>query len=263
MAHKIKFSAVYLYVLLFVIVLLHGTGLIKKAYNYKEPDFGYTKKEIILRSDPLRLVFSNGYIAIHCWRLQLTEDSGLACFFDVKGVAYATFKAIWRIEKIGPDSLSAICEWPDLPIKQNWRFLLKEGKLEWQVYLESSENIAINHIGLVFSFKNNYREWTSSSKQGKMPVLEALEQRQNVVTPVGLNAVGLSVRGQDARFFPVLGLSLGKGTFLNEILLSTCRDMFTSVAFSSVSISGDESLKMLKNSKVLLSSGEIKLLNER
>lgn len=263
LAYKIKFRIAYFYFFLFAMALLYGAELIRNAYNYREVDLRYSKKEIILKENALRLVFSNGYITMHYGKMQLTENSGLACFFTVKGVAYTTFKAMWKIEKVGSDELLAVTEWPGLPIKQIWHLLLKDGKLNWQVDLESNEDITINHIGVVFFFRNNYQEWVSPYEQGRMPVLDALQQRKDVSSQVSSNAVGLSASGKDTKLFPAVGLSLGEGVFLNEVLLSTCCDMFSRVTFSSISVGGIEPLRVFKNSKVPLSSGEISLFDKK
>jgi hypothetical protein len=263
MAHKIWLKITYLYFFLLVIALFYGAGLVKSAYNYREADLEYSKKEIILEENALRLVFSNGYITMHYGKVQLTENSGLACFFTIKGVAYTTFKAIWKIEKIRPDELFAATEWPGLPIRQIWHLLLKDGKLSWQVDLESKEDIAINHIGIVFSFKDKYQEWSSPYEQGRMPVLEVLQQRKDIRPQVISNTLGLIASGKGAKFFPAVGLSLGEGVFLNEVLLSSCRDMFSRGVFSSVSIGGAPSFRVFKNSKVFLSSGEINLFDKK
>ena len=263
MVKRLKFRAAYLYLLFIAVALLHGAGLIKKACNYNEADIAYSKREVILKNGALRLVFSNGYITSHFWQLQFTEDSGLACFFTVKGVPYASFKAIWKIKSLSPIELSATAEWPGLPIKQNWDFSLKEGKISCRVNLESDEDITINHIGIVFSLRDNYRQWASPDEQGSMPVLDVLQQRQNVSSQFTLNPLGLISISKDGKFFPVVGVSLDKGSFLNEVLLSTCRDMFSKAAFSSVSIGGKEPLKILKGEKITLFLGEISIFDRK
>ena len=263
MANKIDFRIVCLYFFLFAMALLFGMGLVRKAYNYREADLEYSKKEIILKENALKLVLSNGYITMHYGKVQITENSGLACFFTVKGVAYTTFKATWKIEKVGSNELLAVAEWPGLPIKQIWHLLLKDGRLSWQVDLESNEDIAVNHIGVVFSFRDKYREWTSPYEQGRMPVLEALQQRKDVRLQVTSNVFDLIAGGKDAKLFPVVELSLKKGVFLNKVLLSSCRDMFSRGIFSSVSLGGEEPLRVFKNSKIPLSSGQMDLFTKQ
>jgi len=243
--------------------LLHGVGLIRKTCNYREADHGYTRKEVVLENGTLRLVFSNGYITAHCGPLQFTENSGVACFFSVDGIPYASFKAVWEIEKISQAELSAVSEWPGLPIKQSWRFSLKDGKISWQVNLESSEDITINHIGLVFSFKDIYRKWASLYEHGEMPVLDVLEQKQNVNSQFPLNPLGLIANGKENKYFSAIGLNFTEDVFLKEVLLSSRRDMFSKAIFSCVSIGGEEELKIHKNEKIILSSGETRIFNKQ
>jgi hypothetical protein len=261
--HRTKFKIAYFYILIFVVACFYGAKLINSACNYQEADKEYSKKEIVLQEDKLRLAFNNGYISIYNGKIQLTENSGLACFFSVKGVAYSSFKAIWKIEKAESGEFIAAAIWPGLTTRQTWHFLLKDRKISWQVVLESDEDITINHVGLVFSFRNIYQEWVSAYAQGIMPVLKALQQREDVNLQVTLNALGLIAADRDARFFPMLGLSLGEGEFLNEVLLSSCRDMFTGSTFSSLAASGTDPLKMLKKEKLNLSSGEINLFDKK
>ena len=261
--HKVKYGVFYLYSFLFLIALLYGSRLIKSAYNYREAELEYSKKEIILGEDALKLVFNNGYIAIYSGKVQLTENCGLACFFTAKGVAYTTFKALWKIENVSSDELLAITTWPGFPVKQIWHFLLKDGKLSWQVDLESNEEITINHIGVVFFLRNNYQQWATYYEQDKMPALDVLEQHKDVSLQVNPNMVSLSPNDKEKKLFPSVGLCLKKGVFLNEFLLSSSRDMFSKVTFSSVTIGGLEPLRVLGNSKISLSSGKISLFNKK
>lgn len=261
--HKLKIKMVYLYSFIFLIVLLYGIGQIRSACNYKEAELEYYKKEIILEEKAFRLVFSNGYITIYHGEVQLTENSGLACFFTSGGVAYTTFKAAWKIEKLSFNELLAVAAWPGLPIKQIWHFLLKDDKLSWQVDLENSEDVTINHIGVVFFFRNNYQQWFTPYEQGRMPVLDALQLRKNVSLQVSSNFVGLSPSDKDAKSFLPLGLNLREDVILNEFLLSTCRDMFSKSIFSSISLGSIEPLRVLGNSKISLSSGKISLFNKK
>jgi len=263
MTNKVEFKIVCLYSFIIAMALLYGTGLIIKAYNYREADLAYTKKEIILEDNVLRLVFCNGYITMYHGETKFTEDSGLACFFTVKEADYATYKAIWKIEKFSPVELFASVRWPGLPFSQIWHILLKDEKLIWHIDLESSEDITINHTGLVFSFKNNYQEWVNYYEQGRMPVLDVLQQRKDVKFTSASGAVGLIASDKDAKLLPAVELILGKGVFLNEVLLSVCRDMFSGSPFSSISVGGVEPLRVLKNSRMLLSSGEINLFDKR
>ena len=261
--HKVKSKVAYLYFSLFLIALLYGVGLIRNACNYKEAELEYYKKEIILEENAFRLVFSNGYITIYHGEVQLTENSGLACFFTTDGVAYTTFKAAWKIEKLSFNELLAVAEWPGLPIKQIWHFLLKDDKLSWQVDLENSEDATINHIGVVFFFRNNYQQWFTLYEQGRMPVLDALQRRKDVSLQVSSNFVGLSPNDKDIKSFPPLGLNLREDVFLSEILLSTCRDMFSKSIFSSISVGGIDPLRVFKNGKMILASGEITLFHKK
>lgn len=261
--HKIKFRIAYLYFFLLAIALLYGAGLVRSAYNFREADFEYSKIEIILKKNALRLVLRDGYITMHYGKMRLTENSGLACFFIAKGIEYATFKARWKIEKISSEELLAVTTWPGLPIKQIWHLWLKDGKLGWQVDLESNEEIVVKNIGVVFFFRANYQEWASYYEQGRMPVLNILQQRKDVSTQGSLNAVAISATGKEARLFPAVGLSLGKGVLLNKVWLSSCRDMFSKDVFSSISVGGLGPLRVLKNRKVYLSSGEINLFDKK
>jgi len=263
MTNKVEFKIVCLYFFIIAMVLLYGTGLITKAYNYREADLAYTKKEIILEDNVLRLAFCNGYITMYHGETKFTEDSGLACFFTVKEADYATYKGIWKIEKFSLVELLASVRWPGLPFSQIWHILLKDEKLIWHIDLESSEDIMINLTGLVFSFKNNYQEWANYYEQGRMPVLDVLQQRKDVRFTSVSGAVGLIASDKDAKLFPAVELSLGKGVFLNKVLLSVCRDMFSGAPFSSISVGGVEPLRVLKNSRMLLSSGEINLFDKR
>jgi hypothetical protein len=263
MVRKIGFGTAFLYLFFIALALLHGFGLVKNACEHVESNRDYSKKEIILKNNALGLVFNNGYIATYYNNLQFSEDCGIACFFTVREVEYSTFKAVWKIERNTPARLSVIFEWPGLPIKQYWDFLLKDGKIIWKINLESNEDIIINHIGLVFFLKNNYREWFSPDGQGKMPVLDALQQRKDIIPGVYLNAAGLSASGKDAKLFPAVGLSLRDGVFLNEILLSSCRDLFSKDTFSSLSVGGVEPLRVFKKKRVSLSSGEMAVFGKK
>ncbi len=263
MRNRLKSKIAYLYVFFIAMALLHGVRLIRKACDYREADPGYAKKEVVLENGALRLVFSNGYITAHCGQLQFTENSGVACFFSVKGIPYASFKGVWEIEKISQVELSAASEWPGLPIKQNWHFSLKDGKISWQVNLESSEDIVINHIGLVFSFKDIYRKWASFYEHGEMPVLDVLQQKQNINSQFALNPLGLVANGKEKKYFSAIGLNFKEDVFLKEVLLSSRRDMFSKAMFSCVSIGGEEALKIHKNEKIILSSGEACIFNKQ
>jgi hypothetical protein len=263
MAHKIELRIACLYLLLFAMVLLYGTGLVRKAYNYREVDLEYTKKEIILEDNALRLALRNGYITMYYGKAKLTEDSGLACFFSVKGTDYTTVKAIWKIEKLSSVELLATLGWPGLPIKQIWHLLLKDGKLIWRIDLKINEDMIIHDLVLVFFFRNNYQEWISFYEQGRMPVLDVLQQRKAARSQVASNAIGLIAGGKNEKLFPAVGLNLREGVSLNEVSLSSCRDRFSRVTFSSVSLGGEDPLRVFKNSTVLLSSGEIVLFDKK
>jgi len=183
-------------------------------------------------------------------------------FFSVNGINYTTFKAIWEIAAYSPDQLSAVCEWPGIPLKQNWYLWLKDGVMKWQVELESPQDISISHIGMVFCFKGVYQKWTGLYENGSMPVLTTLQQRLGVDLKTSLDRVGLIAAGRHADSFPYIGLCLDNGTFLNELLLSSCRDMFSGVVFSSVSVSGSDPLRIYKNSRIILSSGRLCLFEK-
>jgi len=243
--------------------LLYGMELVKKAYNYKEADLKYAQKEIILEDNALRVVFFDGYITMYYGNMQFTDNNGLASSFTVDGVDYPTFKAKWNINKISPTELFATNEWPGLSVRQSWHFLLKEGKLNWQIDLESKNDIDMINVGVVFLFRNNYQEWVSLYEQGRIPVLGVLQQRKNIKLPFTSNALGLNAYGKDNKLFPAVGLTLGEGSFFNKALLSSCRGMFSKITYLSLSFGGKEPLKVFKNSKITLSSGQMGIFNKK
>ncbi len=252
-----KFRIIYLYLFLLVIVLLYGIGSVRRACNYIERDLKYNQKEIVLEENGLRLVFLNGYITMYYKNVQFTENSGFACFFTAKGADYATFKAMWKMEKVSPVELFATVEWPGLPIRQIWHLLLKDGRLNWQIDLESKKDITMINIGAVFFLRNNYQDWTTPYEQGRIPMLEVLQQNKDVRFQVPPSFIGLFANYRGVKHFPAVGLYINSGAFLNRALLSSSRDMFSREIFSSVSLGGKEPLEMLEKSKIYLSSGQI------
>ena len=263
MANKIRFRIAYLYFPFLALALLYGMGLVKKAYNYREADLEYTQKEMILEDNALRIVFSNGYITMYYKNVPFTDFNGLASSFTVEGVDYPTFKARWKIEKISPVELFATNEWPGLPIKQVWHLLLKEGKLNWQIDLESKKDINMINVGLVFLFRNNYQEWVSLYGQGRVPVLGALQQRKGIRFGLTENALGLNTVGKDEKSFPAIGVTPGKESFFINALLSSCRSMLSEITYLSLAFGGKEPLRVLQNSKIILSSGEMSLFDKK
>jgi len=252
-----------LYLFFTAAAFLYGAVLIKKACDYGEFDRGYSRKEIILRNGAARLVFNNGYISAYYNGKQFTEDCGLACFFSVKGSEYSTYRSLWKIEKDTLTRLTIIFTWPDLPVKQKWDILLRDGKIRWDISIESEEEITINHIGLVFFLKNDYIEWSTPFGNGKMPVLDALQQRGYAGAGSGLSAAGLNVKRKAAGLFPAIGLKLGQGVFMDEVSLLSCRDIFSKNTFSSISIGGVEPLRLSKGCRIALSSGEMSMFDKQ
>ena len=259
----LKFRIIYLYLFLLAMALLYGIGLVGKACNYRERDLKYNQKEIILEDGALRLVFFDGYIAMYYRGVQFTENSGFACFFTAKEVNYATFQAMWKMEKISPVELIATVEWSGLPVRQIWHLVLKEGRLNWQIDLESNEDIALVNIGAVFFLRNNYQDWATLYEQGRMPMLEVLQQNKDVRFQVPPSFIGLIANDRGTKHFPAVGLYINRGAFLNKALLSSSRDMFSRVIFSSVSLGGKEPLRMLEKSKIYLSSGQVILFKRK
>ena len=263
MVNKTVLKITCLYFVFFVVVLLYGIGLINKAYNYKEADLEYAQKEIILEDNALRVVFFDGYITMYYENVPFTESNGLASSFTIGGVEYPTFKAKWRIERISPVELFATNEWPGFDIRQTWHFLLKDGKLNWQIDLESKKETTLINIGVVFLFRNNYQEWISLSGQGKTPILGILQQRKGIRIPFTSNALGFKTSGKDERLFPAVGLILGDKSFFNKALLSSCRGAFSNITYLSLAFGGKEPLRIFKNSKITLSSGQMAVFDKK
>ncbi len=260
MVYKTKVKIASLYAVLFIAALSYGALLISGAFRYREEDLEYTRKEMILAKGGVRAVFNDGYMAFYSGKRKITEDSGLACFFSAGGVSYASFKAVWKIIKHTPVEFYAVCGWPGLPTRQDWHLSLGDNVVKWEVGMENSADITIENMGMVFAFKNIYREWRSLYEQGDIPVLNMWQQRQDVEFHAYSSIIGLSVPGADSGSFPEIGVSLEDGGILDEIVLSARRDMFSRGVFSAVSIGGAESFDIPKGQRAVLSSGEISLL---
>ncbi len=252
-----------LYFALFVIALIYGMGLIKKAYHYKEADLVYTEKEIILEDKALRLTLADGSITMYHRNTQFTEFNGMAYFFTVKGIEYATLQASWMIEKMSPLELYATLEWPGLPLRQLWHLSLKGEELDWQIDLESDDDITMRSLGVGFFLKNNYQEWISPFEQGRMPLLEVFQQLKNLHPPVASNAFGFIAGGKKAQSFPMVELSVKKGMLAEKVLLSSFRDAYSRTPCSNIYFGSEGPLRVLKKSKIPLSSGRIVLFDEK
>ena len=121
---------------------------------------GSLKDRTILNKQNLSLVFDRGRTAIVYKEKELTQDLGMYTSVRCGNVWYDSYQAVWNISKVGPDRITAIGNWPSVPILQFWHLELKgNNSIYWKIDLEAYEEVFLEIEQANLMLSSSYNSW--------------------------------------------------------------------------------------------------------
>jgi len=102
------------------------------------------KEQISLSQGPLRLILDDGTARIYYKDVELTKGEGINTSFKAGGQLYTSTQALWQIDKISNQKITARGRWPDLPLSQLWEMeITDEGTIGWKVGIIIDKEVKI------------------------------------------------------------------------------------------------------------------------
>ena len=245
-----------LFVSLYISVFTYGSFLIKSLNKIDVliDKFEYIKRDALLETSTLSLVFNNGLIRVYDKDKLLTEGKGLFSSFNIKGVDYDLSNALCRVEKISPVELVVVAQWPDLTLQLIWRLRIGEGLLNWQIDLESEKQIEIKDLYIGVSLKDKYKEWTNINMHGVMPKLSYGQDYNQLRPNVTFGIIGFNGDFSLKDPFPYLVFNAKESLLMNKIELQSCRDTYTKFISSNIVVRGLKDELSIQGSKTVFQS---------
>lgn len=112
----------------------------------------------------LSLFFDTRSVRIYHNDIELTASQGISTSFKIGSQIYYSSQALWQIEKINNQKITARLRWPDLALTQIWDMEMDDrGDIFWKVEMRAEQAIDIDKLRwrLSLMLSGEYKEWIS------------------------------------------------------------------------------------------------------
>ncbi len=110
------------------------------------------------------LLFDTRSVRIYHNDIELTASQGISTSFKIGSQTYYSSQALWQIEKINNQKITARLRWPDLALTQIWDMEMDDrGDILWKVEMHAEQAIDIDRLRwrLSLMISGEYKEWIS------------------------------------------------------------------------------------------------------
>ena len=174
----------------------------------------YYRTSAVLEKGKTRLIFNDGYISVSYAGKNITANEGFFLSFVSENVRRDNLQASWNVESATSDTLVAVASWPDIPIKEVWRFGITENSLQWQAELVTDKEVTLKDLNAKVSLDKEYIAWSDYYEDGRLLETSAVtsERPHDLVMYAGV--LGLDAEPGKGPGLPSLVLDIRDNSFL-------------------------------------------------
>ncbi|MBU0547649.1 MAG: ABC transporter ATP-binding protein [Candidatus Omnitrophica bacterium] len=125
----------------------------------------------VLKDGNLKFVFDKGSGRLYRNGKEITKNIALYTSLRLNNRWYDSFSsALWKIVYKSGNQIKAVGKWLDLPLSQEWEFLMKDsGQIEWNVVMLVGEELALDRLQANVMLSEIFTRWTGGQDEGAFP----------------------------------------------------------------------------------------------